>query len=163
MDTPADRIAFSQGIIDYLNLGVYRGPKRGKYELPNAKFATPSWLIYNASYTYDPESPGSRQRIRVHQHTGMLGIYILGADEFRFREVPERDIRVAYNEKESPIMLSEFRENQRRKDAVKIAEKAEQKARDARAAARTAIEYADKLEREAIQAREFAKKVTGSP
>jgi hypothetical protein len=92
-----------------------------------------------------------------------LGFYILGADGFRFRAVPEHDIRVAYGVKEAPIMLSEFRENQRRKDAVKTAEEAEQKARAARAAARSAVAYADELERDAVRAREFAKKVAGSP
>ena len=160
MDTIANQIAKHTGLVPYLTLGIYRGKVPS---MPNENFALKGEMIRCAFYAYDVENPFDRsQRIRVHQHAGVLGYYVLGVDGFRFQPVNERDIRVITGLGQAPIMLSEFLLFQKENNAEKDAIKAEKKAREARAEAQRALAYAEQLEREAKKAREYAKKVVGS-
>ena len=160
MDTLATRIARHAGLVPYLTLGIYRGKVP---PMPNANFAMRGVMITCAFYAYDVENPTDKsQRIRVHQDAGVLGYYVLGPLGFRFQPVDEREIRIITGLGHTPIMYSEYLEQQQENNAEKDALEAEKKAREARAEAQRALAYAEQLEREAKKAREYAKKVSGS-
>lgn len=156
MSTPADRIASHVGLVPYLSLGVFRGKVPS---LPNVFFAIRAPFIDCALYAYDVENPKDRsQRIRVHRHGGEFGYYkLMPTGNFEFQSVEEKDIRIFVNERDNPVMYTEYLEQEKIRNAERDAERAERKAREARAEAVRALAYAEALERKARAAREFAR------